>query len=212
MSRLESGTRRFADAFFASTLPTYVLDAISSQMAILRTPTVTRLPDGTLYGWEGCHVDAGCCEGTCTHVWAYAQTLAYLFPQLERGVREMEYGVDLRQEDGHMQFRSELPPGTCAGHSFHAAADGQMGCVLRTYREWQICGDDEWLRKWRAIWGIIQQRTSTAASSNPAYLSSFQSPDPDFISPQTPSDLSDARQAVLFGGVRWACSTANFKP
>lgn len=154
MRRLEGQTRTFADAFFASTLPTYVLDAISSQMSILRTPTVTRLPDGTLYGWEGCHVDAGCCEGTCTHVWAYAQTLAHLFPQLERGMREMDYAVNLRDEDGHMQFRMELPPGTPAGHGFHAAADGQMGGVLRTYREWQLCGDDAWLRR---LWPSVKK-------------------------------------------------------
>jgi uncharacterized protein (DUF608 family) len=150
--RLEAGTRKFADAFFSSTLPAYVLDAVSSQMAILRTPTVTRLPDGTLYGFEGCHAESGCCEGSCTHVWAYAQTIAHLFPRLERGMREIDFAYDLREEDGHMQFRMELPPGTRAGHGFHAAADGQMGNVLRTYREWQICGDDEWLAKvWPAV-------------------------------------------------------------
>lgn len=152
--RLEKQTRDFAEAFYSSTLPTYVLDAISSQMAILRTPTVTRLPDGTLYGFEGCHASGGCCEGSCTHVWAYAQTIAYLFPQLERGMREIDFRYDLRQEDGHMQFRMDLPPGTYASHTFHAAADGQMGNVLRTYREWQICGDDEWLRK---LWPSVKK-------------------------------------------------------
>jgi len=152
MSKLEGQTRKFSDAFFSSTLPTYVLDAISSQMSILRTPTVTRLTDGTLYGWEGCHVDAGCCEGTCTHVWTYAQTIANIFPQLERATREMEYKVDLRDDDGHMQFRMDLPPGTIGNHRFHAAADGQMGCVLRVYREWQISGDDDWLKKlWQSV-------------------------------------------------------------
>ena len=154
MPRLESQTRKFADAFFSSTLPAYVLDAISSQMSILRTPTVTRLPDGTLYGWEGCHVNAGCCEGSCTHVWAYAQTIAYLFPQLERGMRQIDYAMNLREEDGHMQFRMSLPPGTLAGHGGHAAADGQMGGVLRTYREWQISGDDEFLN---ALWPSVKK-------------------------------------------------------
>jgi non-lysosomal glucosylceramidase len=151
-ARLEEQTTKFAEAFFSSTLPTYVLDAISSQTSILRTPTVTRLPDGTLYGFEGCHATSGCCEGTCTHVWTYAQTIAYLFPQLERGMREVDFKVNLRAEDGHMQFRMELPPGTPASHRFHAAADGQMGNVLRTYREWQISGDDEWLRRlWPSV-------------------------------------------------------------
>jgi non-lysosomal glucosylceramidase len=152
MQRLESQSRKFADAFFSSTLPIYVLDSVSSQMSILRTPTVTRLPDGTLYGWEGCHINAGCCEGSCTHVWAYAQTIAYLFPKLERGMREIDFAMDLRESDGHMQFRMELPPGTIANHGFHAAADGQMGNILRVYREWQISGDDEWLKKmWHPV-------------------------------------------------------------
>ncbi len=146
LPRLESQTRRFAEAFFSSTVPTHVLDAISSQMSILRTPTVTRLTDGTLYGWEGCHCDAGCCPGSCTHVWSYAQTIAHLFPELERGMRTIDFALDLREEDGHMQFRMELPPGTVADHGFEAAADGQMGNVLRVYREWQLCGDDNWLR------------------------------------------------------------------
>ncbi|MEN6346930.1 MAG: GH116 family glycosyl-hydrolase [Armatimonadia bacterium] len=147
LGTLRDRTRRFADTFFSSTLPTYVLDAISTQASILRSPTVTRLTDGTLYGWEGCHCNAGCCEGSCTHVWTYAQTLAYLFPQLERAMRDVDFAYDLRDSDGHMQFRMPLPPGTYADHKFHAAADGQMGNVLRVYREWQICGKDEWLQK-----------------------------------------------------------------
>jgi len=154
MPRLESQTRAFADAFFSSTLPTYILDSVSSQMSILRTPTVTRLSDGTLYGWEGCSPNSGCCEGSCTHVWAYAQTIAYLFPQLERGMREVDYAMNLREEDGHMQFRMDLPLGTEANHEFHAAADGQMGGILRTYREWQISGDDEFLKK---LWPSLKK-------------------------------------------------------
>lgn len=149
LTRLRAESRRFADAFFSSTVPAHVLDAVSSQMATLRTPTVTRLPDGTVWAWEGCMSDIGCCEGTCTHVWAYAQTMAHLFPRLERDIRAKEFDVDLRAGDGHMQFRMPLPPGTQANHAFHAAVDGQMACVLRTYREWQLCGDDAWLR---AMW------------------------------------------------------------
>jgi non-lysosomal glucosylceramidase len=158
---LRERTRRFAEAFFSSTLPAYVLDAISSQLAILRTPTVTRLTDGTLYGFEGCHAEEGCCEGSCTHVWSYTQALAYLFPQLERGMREAEFAFDLREADGHMQFRIDLPLGTAGNHKFHAAADGQMGCVLRTYREWQVCGDDAWLRR---VWPAAKRALEYAWS------------------------------------------------
>lgn len=154
LDRLRTGTRAFREAFQETTAPRYVLDAVSSQMSILRTPTVTRLPDGTLYGFEGCHARAGCCPGSCTHVWSYAQTVAYLFPELERGMREQDYATNLRESDGHMQFRLPLPPGTAADHDYHAAADGQMGGVLRTYREWLISGDDLWLQ---SLWPKVRR-------------------------------------------------------
>ena len=82
--RLYEETRRFHDTLFASTIPTHVLDAISSQTSILKSTTCLRLEDGTLYGFEGCNNTSGCCEGSCTHVWNYAQALPYLFPQPRR--------------------------------------------------------------------------------------------------------------------------------
>ncbi|MDW8290356.1 MAG: GH116 family glycosyl hydrolase, partial [Armatimonadota bacterium] len=148
IERLEGDTRAFAQALWSSTLPEAVLDAVTSQISILKTPTCLRLPDGTFYGFEGCGVQHGCCEGTCTHVWNYAQALPYLFPSLERTIREKDYAVNLR-EDGHMTFRMPLPLGTAPDHRFHAAADGQLGGILKVYRDWQIYGNDEWLR---ALW------------------------------------------------------------
>jgi hypothetical protein len=49
-------------------------------------------------------------------------------------------------ERGHVTFRSALPDGF-APHLFHAACDGQLGGVMKVYREWQISGDREWLVK-----------------------------------------------------------------
>ncbi len=146
IQRLEGDTRAFAHALWSSTLPEAVLDAVSSQISILKTTTCLRLPDGTFYGWEGCNPTVGCCEGTCTHVWNYAQALPYLFPSLERSIREKDYAINLHR-DGHMTFRMPLPLGTIPEPTFHAAADGQMGGVMKTYREWLLCGDDEWLKR-----------------------------------------------------------------
>ncbi len=151
--RLERETRAFADAVFSSTLPEAVLDAVSSQISILKTTTCLRLEDGTFYAWEGCRPDAGCCEGTCTHVWNYAQALPYLFPSLARSVRQADFALNLHG-DGHMTFRMPLPLGTIPDPSFHAAADGQMGGVLKVYREWLVCGDDEWLKR---LWPSVKQ-------------------------------------------------------
>jgi len=153
IARLEADTRTFADALWSSTLPEPVLDAVSSQLSILKTTTCLRLTDGTFYGFEGCNPQHGCCEGTCTHVWNYAQALPYLFPSLERSIREKDYAINLHK-DGHMTFRMPLPLGTIPEPTFHAAADGQMGGILKVYRDWQICGDDAWLR---SLWPSVKR-------------------------------------------------------
>lgn len=148
--RLAGETQRYHDALFASTIPTAALDAVSANISILKSPTVLRLEDGTFYGWEGCHPDAGCCEGSCTHVWNYAQALPFLFPALERSMREADYHYNLRP-DGGMPFRLQLPLGS-GQWDFRPCADGQFGGVMKTYRDWKVCGDTEWLRKvWPAV-------------------------------------------------------------
>ena len=93
---LRARTLNFKEAVFASTLPPYVLDAVSANLAILKSPTVLREENGNLWGWEGCFPDNGCCEGSCTHVWNYAQAFPHLYPQLERTLRDLE----LRPLDG----------------------------------------------------------------------------------------------------------------
>ena len=162
--RLLAETRKFADALFSSTLPDYVLDAVSSQIATIRSTTCIRLSDGTFYSFEGCHCGDGCCEGSCTHVWNYAQTLGFLFPTLERSMRDAEYRYNLI-DDGRMAFRTSVPLGEKAeetalggtaglGEAFHPAADGQMGGVMRIYRDYKLTGDTDWLK---AIWPAVKK-------------------------------------------------------
>ena len=138
-------TLAFHDGLFSSTLPPYVLDAVSANLAIMKSPTVLRLENGDLWGWEGCFPDAGCCHGSCTHVWNYAQAFPHLFPRLERTLRELEL-VRSMDENGHVTFRSALPEGPVK-HDFHAASDGQLGGIMKVFRDWQISGDTSWLRK-----------------------------------------------------------------
>jgi len=148
--RLYDETRRFADALFSSTVPASVLDAVSANISILRSPTVLRLENGSVYGFEGCHGNAGCCEGSCTHVWNYAYALPFLFPALERSMRDLDYTYNMRA-DGKMNFRIQLPLGR-PFPDLHAAADGQFGGVIKAYRDWKISGNDAWLRShWDAI-------------------------------------------------------------
>lgn len=148
--RLEEETRRFHDALFRSTLPRPVLDAVSANISILKTSTCLRLEDGSFYGWEGCHANSGCCEGSCTHVWNYAYAMPFLFPNLERSLRELDYRYNQRA-DGGMSFRLQLPLGSPRSE-FRPCADGQFGGVLKVYREWKISGDTKWLRRlWPAV-------------------------------------------------------------
>lgn len=142
---LRSRTQAFHDALFRSTLPSYVLDAVSANLDILKAPTVLRQENGNVWGWEGCFVNNGCCSGTCTHVWNYAQALPHLFPNLERTLREQEL---LRSLDnrGHATFRAALPDGP-TGHGGRAASDGQLGGIMKLYRDWQVSGDIGWLKR-----------------------------------------------------------------
>ncbi|MBM3881539.1 MAG: hypothetical protein FJ387_17745 [Verrucomicrobia bacterium] len=141
---LRTQAKRFRDCFYDSTLPPEVLEAVAANLTILKSPTVMRQADGRLWCWEGCSDNSGCCHGTCTHVWNYAQALPHLFPALERTLRETEFGPS-QDERGHQQFRSALPIRPLQ-HDFHAAADGQLGGVLKVHRDWRIGGDTEWLR------------------------------------------------------------------
>lgn len=88
---LRARTEAFADALHGSTLPACVRDAVASNLAILKSPTVLRQENGSVWGWEGCFTQSGCCSGSCTHVWNYAQALPHLFPALERTLREQEW-------------------------------------------------------------------------------------------------------------------------
>ena len=144
-AQLRERTTNFKEALFTSTLPPYVLDAVSANLAILKSPTVLREENGNLWGWEGCFPDSGCCHGSCTHVWNYAQAFPHLYPQLERTLRELEL-VRSMDERGHVNFRGAIPDGP-VDHGWHAASDGQLGGIMKLYRDWQICGDTEWMKK-----------------------------------------------------------------
>lgn len=158
--RLYTQTMQFHDALFGSTLPEEAVEAVSANLAVLKSPTVLRLEDGSFYGWEGVHEKAGSCEGTCTHVWNYAYALPFLFPSLERSIRELDYHYNL-EDSGRMQFRMRLPLGR-ERHQFRACVDGQMGGIIKTYREWKISGDSEWLKK---LWPSVKKSLEYAWSA-----------------------------------------------
>ena len=153
LDRLEAESRRFHDIFFASTLPPYVLDAVSSQASIIRTTTALWLDNGRFFAFEGCGDQSGCCPLNCAHVWNYEQSLAFLFPGLERSMRETDFLTNVRP-DGAMVFRTSLPIESGTTWDFKPAADGQLGRVINLYRDWQISGDMAFLRK---LWPQVRK-------------------------------------------------------
>ncbi len=142
--RLKARTRQFVESVTNSTLPEPMRDAALSTLACLVTPLTLRLPDGSFYGFEGLCGGSGCCEGSCDHVWNYAYALCYLFPDLERSMRDldMKYNLD---EDGGLRFRLQLPLGR-ERSGFIPCADGHFGGVVKLWRDYLLCGDIEWLR------------------------------------------------------------------
>ena len=146
-NRLKQETDLFTDALFSSTLPNEVMDAVSSNLCILKSATLMRHTDGNIIGFEGCHANEGSCEGNCTHVYNYAYALAHLFPSLERGLRETEFRYCM-DEHGAVNFRAPAPLGR-RPRNYFPCVDGQMGAIFKTYREYKISGNFEWLcRMW----------------------------------------------------------------
>ena len=157
--RLRRGTDRYRAAVFGSSLPEAAKEALASAVSVLKSPTVLRLENGEFYGWEGVWEHDGSCEGTCTHVWNYAYALCFLFPQLERSIRETDYRYN-QDEAGRMAFRMRLPLGR-ERSAFRACVDGQMGGVIKTCREWKLSGDDAWLRE---LWPRVKKSLEYAWS------------------------------------------------
>ncbi len=142
-ARLAHLTRMWHQTWYDSTLPYWFLDRTFANTSTLATTTAHRFGTGRFYAWEG----VGCCAGTCTHVWHYAQAMGRIFPELERNLRStVDFGVAFNSADGEIGFRAE--------YDKRAAMDGQAGSILRLYREHQMCSDPAFLKD---IWPKAKQ-------------------------------------------------------
>lgn len=152
---LYTRTMLFKNTLYSSTIDKSIIDAISANISVLKTPTILRFEDGSIWGFEGVLLDKGVCHGTCQHVYNYAYALCFLFPKLERSIRNMEFEY-ATYDNGDMQFRIDVPlqKKKYEDKWFTACADGQFGTVIKSYREWKLSGDDEWLKKY---WNTIQK-------------------------------------------------------
>lgn len=140
---IAKGTRAFARALSSSTLPAPLLEAASANLSTLVSSTVFRTADGSFHGFEGCGDKLGMGFGSCTHVWNYEAATALLYPELARSMRETSFGY-ATDDLGHMDFRHKLP--MSREHWGAAAADGQMGQIIKLYQDWRVSGNTEWLK------------------------------------------------------------------
>lgn len=145
LTMLTEETKRYHETIYASNLPRWMIDRITSQVTSLRSRTVFWGEDGYLGGWEGVFEKrrTGSCMGNCSHVWHYAQSHAFLFPELARKFRDEALAA--MYADGGIPFRQ--------GHYSHpVATDGQLGEILGAYREYLMSPDTEWLEShWAEI-------------------------------------------------------------
>jgi non-lysosomal glucosylceramidase len=151
LESLENQTLSFVKAFLASDLPVEVKEAALFNVSTLRSQTVFRTEDGHMFGWEGVMDRVGSCFGSCTHVWNYEQATAFLFGDLARTMRDVEFGHST-DSIGRMSFRTNLP--LDSGRTGNSAADGQMGTIMKMYRDWQLSGDDAFLKQY---WPKVKQ-------------------------------------------------------
>lgn len=143
--KLSSQSKLWKETWYDSTLPWWFLERTFLNISSLATTTCHRFQSGRFYAWEG----VGCCPGTCTHVWQYAQAVGRIFPALEKETREnIDLGIAL-EPNGAIGFRAEA--------NMNPAIDGQAGTILRIYREHQMSADDTFLKNyWTKIKRTIQ--------------------------------------------------------
>ncbi len=142
--RLSRDTKLWRDTFYDSTLPYWLLDRLHSTIGNLCTGTTEWWKSGRFWSWEG----VVCCSGTCTHVWNYEHSMARLFPELERNVRDLQdFGEAFDETTGLVGFRGDR----------EYAADGQCGTILKAYREHLTSADNQFLKgHWARIKKALQ--------------------------------------------------------
>jgi uncharacterized protein (DUF608 family) len=141
---LSNKTKAYHASIYASNMPVWLTDRLTSQTANLRskvffwgkTGPAPFGSNGYVGGWEGTYPDNGFCAGNCSHVYQYAQSHARLFPELGKILRNEAYG--LQKADGGIGFRHYTDQ--------RVPVDGQCGGILESYREHLLSKDSTWLK------------------------------------------------------------------
>jgi len=173
-------TRLWRDTWYDSTLPHWFLDRTFANTSILATNTCFRIANGRFWAWEG----VGCCAGTCTHVWQYAQAMARVFPSIEQRQREeVDLGLGFDAKTGQISMRAE--------HYRGPAVDGQAGTILRVLREHQMSADSAFLGR---VWPHVKLATQWLIQRDPTHEGILEGPQDNTL------------DAAWYGKISWTSS------
>lgn len=120
---LDETTRLYHETMYSSSLPRYMLDRISSNLCVLKSPTTFWTKDGYFGIWESTSNKEEW-YGNCKHVIHYAQGHARIFPELGRTLRKQD--LNTLTKEGFLPARDG---------QWNDAIDGHFGSILGVYRE-----------------------------------------------------------------------------
>lgn len=144
LDSLRKRTVEFVQSVAKRRVPAALKEAALFNLATLNSHTCFRLEDGSFFAFEGCSGTNGCCAGSCTHVWNYEEATIDLFPDLHRSMIENHLNFGLSPK-GAQRFRQSIPIKNATWGL--AAADGQMGMVIRVLQQYQRDKDPAWLKQ-----------------------------------------------------------------
>ncbi len=147
---LDASTRLYHQTMYSSNIPRYVLDRITSNICVLKSPTTFWTKEGYFGIWESTSYKEEW-FGNVKHVIHYAQGHARLYPELGRILREID--LNTQMEDGLLPARQGQPIN---------AFDGHFGSILGVYREHLLSEDNEFLR---AAWPRTKKAMDFAIST-----------------------------------------------
>ncbi|MDP2339124.1 MAG: GH116 family glycosyl-hydrolase [Bacteroidota bacterium] len=157
---LDSITRLYHNTMYSSNIPRYILDRITSNISVLKSPTAFWTKNGYFGLWESTSSKEGW-FGNCKHVYHYAQGHARLFPEL---------GRILRRQDLNTQLGNGLLPSR-DGQALNAM-DGHFGTILGIYREHLLTNENNWLSSvWERTKKAMDYAISTYDSNQDGMLS-----------------------------------------
>lgn len=146
LEALRSKTEAFAESVVKRDAPDVLKEAALFNLAHLRSHTLLQLGTGEWMGFEGCNGTTGCCMGSCSHVWNYEAATVRLFPEIHRSMVDthLRHGATAQ---GAGRFRLTLPLVGDQQNWNGAAADGQMGLIVRVWEQYQVDRDADWLAR-----------------------------------------------------------------